>query len=49
MAKVPNDGSNQIWVSPKDNLLKTHSHLSLDNSIHIVTFLYNNDVKESIF
>jgi hypothetical protein len=49
MPKVPNDGSNQLWVSPKDSLLKTGSHFSLANSIHLDTFLYKEDVKESVF
>jgi hypothetical protein len=49
MPKVPNDGSNQLWVSPKDSLLNTGSHFSLANSIHLDTFLYKKDVKESVF
>jgi hypothetical protein len=49
MPKVPNDGSNQLWVSPKDSFLKIGSHLSLANSIHLDTFLYKKDIKESVF
>jgi hypothetical protein len=49
MPKVPNDGSNQIWVSPKDILLKTGSQFSLSISIHLDTFLYKTNVKESFF
>jgi len=39
MTKVSNDGSNQLWVSLKDSLLKTGTQFSLANSIHLDTFL----------